>query len=89
MVNKKTVVITAILLCLEYLTAVLKSIKAASFFFQNRFTERAFKLPILRIWRNQGGIAMSFFRVHNGSLSKKSHFKQRVSLSTNMNCLLI
>lgn len=32
---------------------------------------------------------MSFFHVHKGSLLKKSRFKQRVSLSTNMNCLLI
>ncbi len=32
---------------------------------------------------------MSFFRVHNGNLLKKSHFKQRISLSMSMNCLLI
>ena len=32
---------------------------------------------------------MFFLHVHNGSLLKKSHFKQHVSLPTNMNCMLI
>lgn len=36
-----------------------------------------------------GGIVMLFFHVYNDSLLKKSYFKQRISLSMNMNYLLI